>query len=142
MTCDRLLFYGTLMSTGRRGHVLRELAHPVGPAAVRGDLYEVGGGVFPAMLHGEDVTHGELWQVRPGCLAAALRITDGIEGYRPGDPWSMYVREEVPLLGNEGTAWTYFWNSGPRGLTRRVPDGRWQREPYNPEATILSRARR
>jgi gamma-glutamylcyclotransferase (GGCT)/AIG2-like uncharacterized protein YtfP len=131
----RLFFYGTLMSNGSRRHALRDIAEPVGPASVRGDLYEVAGGSFPCMLSGPGVVHGEVWQVSPGMLREALRRTDGIEGYREHEPesWSMYIRRAVPLLSAppttdaDGLVWTYFWNSGLRGLGDALSDGRWRR---------------
>lgn len=96
---SRLFFYGTLMSDGHRGHVLKGLARPVGTATVRGDLYNVGSGYFPALVAGDGVVHGEVWEALPGKLDAALRITDQIEGYREDAPtWSMYLRERIALL--------------------------------------------
>jgi gamma-glutamylcyclotransferase (GGCT)/AIG2-like uncharacterized protein YtfP len=131
-----LFFYGTLMSRGSRGHYLSDLAEPIGPGAIRGDLFLVGGALFPALLEGAGTVHGEVWSVKPGCLTAALRLTDQIECYYSEAPQhSMYLREKRQLLrlpsGDPSesvfagrTVWTYVWNHGHRGLTP-IPDGRW-----------------
>jgi gamma-glutamylcyclotransferase (GGCT)/AIG2-like uncharacterized protein YtfP len=130
---NRLFFYGTLMSDDCRGHVLRGFGRPVARGTVRGDLFEVGSGMFPALMPGDGVVHGEVWEVDPSLLRAALNVTDRIESYREDDePGSMYVRREVPLLSAEGaahagdTVLTYVWNHGPDWLTARIKSGRWR----------------
>jgi gamma-glutamylcyclotransferase (GGCT)/AIG2-like uncharacterized protein YtfP len=128
----RLFFYGTLMSSESRGHVLRGLAAPVGPATIPGALYSVGADYFPAYLPTDDVDSvvvGEVWEVFPGCEANAVATTDMIESYRPGDPLSMYVREDVEATfpdGSTADVETYRWNSGGRDLSRRIPGGDWR----------------
>lgn len=134
---DQLFFYGTLMSGDLRSHVLREVAEPVGPASIHGDLYVVGMASFPALvlpaLPSRRVVHGELWRplgdtdaMRLHNFIAAIRITDGIEGYFPGDDErSMYVREQVALREG-GTAWTYRWNEPDHWLTARIESGSWR----------------
>jgi len=133
----RLFFYGTLMSREGRGHYLGGLADPVGPASIRGTLYDVCG-MFPALVEdGSGVAHGEVWQVRPGCLAAALRITDRIESFDADWPsWSLYLRELRPLLADPAArddcgrdpVWVYVWNG--TGLGAAVPGGRWRSPTY------------
>jgi gamma-glutamylcyclotransferase (GGCT)/AIG2-like uncharacterized protein YtfP len=126
----RLFFYGTLMSGHHRAHALHGLARPVAEGTVRGNLYSVGYGAFPALMAGEGVVHGEVWEVLPGCEGQALHITDMIEGYREDDPFSMYVREEVPLLEATGaahagdTVQVYRWNSEVPG--ERIESGSWR----------------
>lgn len=137
-----LFFYGTLMSTDSRGHVLRDrdtnvgvidLAVPVAKGTIRGDLFDVGW--FPAVVNGDGEVHGEVWEAPSEAhLRAALGVTDQIEGYREGDPRSLYLRVEVPLLTvNDNrraqpgdTVTTYLWNGSTARLTP-MPDGRWSR---------------
>lgn len=128
----RLFFYGTLMSGNCRGHVLGDLAQPVGAGSLRGDLYC--GYSFPAMTDGDGTVHGEVWEVRPGCEEAVLRITDGIEGYYADNPQaSMYLRAARPLvdgdptvLAGDTTVLTYIWNGSLGSRWTPVPDGRWE----------------
>lgn len=123
----RLFFYGTLMSDGCRGHALAGLARPVGPGAIRGDLYDVHGGIFPAFVDGTGIVHGEVWEVFPGREVEALRVTDSIESYYEEEPArSMYLRERRELLDGSGSVLVYRWNQGEWGLTGRVADGRWR----------------
>jgi len=128
----RLFFYGTLMASEERGHVLRGLAAPVGPATVSGDLHLVGGGYFPALTStdGDRRVEGEVWEVFPGCEAEALARTDSIESYRPGDPMSMYFRRPMTARledGSEVLVEGYEWNDRMRAsLTGRIAGGSWR----------------
>lgn len=114
----RLFFYGTLMSRGQRGSVIRDLARPVGEGTIRGDLYAVGSCSFPAFVTGNGVVHGEVWEAfSPLAYVEALRATDSIEGFRIEAPeQSMYLRERHVLLSGTGkaqageTVFTYRWN--------------------------------
>lgn len=122
----RLFFYGTLMSGGSRGHVLDGLARPVGEATISGDLYDVG--FFPALVPGGGRVVGEVWEILPGCRTQALARTDGIEGYREGDPYSMYLRRPVNARladGSEVVVETYEWNGSVAGLCR-IAGGDWR----------------
>lgn len=120
----RFFFYGILQDGGRVHHGLDLI--PLGPAAMRGDLYSVGG-YFPALRDGPGVVQGHLWEA-PDALsfAAALDLFDRIESYVPGDPDSMYRRELRELLSPEDqVAYVYVWNHDWRRL-EPIPSGRWR----------------
>jgi gamma-glutamylcyclotransferase (GGCT)/AIG2-like uncharacterized protein YtfP len=124
----RLFFYGTLMSDEVRGSVLGGLARRVGDATISGDLYDVG--YFPALVptDSDGRVCGEVWEVLPGYGPSALAITDRIEGYREGDPRSMYVRERVEALlatGERVEVETYRWNSSTAHMAR-IEGGSWK----------------
>lgn len=121
-------FYGTLMSSGSRSRWIDDLAEPVGPASVRGDLYAVGMGGFPALVNGSGTVLGQLWRAyAPEFLPELFHRLDAIEGYRPYDPASsMYLREDRALLTPEdASAWLYVWNYGYNGL-QPIPSGDWR----------------
>jgi gamma-glutamylcyclotransferase (GGCT)/AIG2-like uncharacterized protein YtfP len=123
----RLFFYGTLMSDGSRGHALRGLAVPVGPATITGDLYDVG--CFPALVPGGGRVVGEVWEVLPGCEVEALDQTDGIEGFDQFAPArSLYIRRPVRARLADGSLTVvevYEWNRSTRGMIR-IADGDWR----------------
>lgn len=149
MDRERLLlfFYGTLMSGGERGHVLRDrpvvwggqpdridLAEPIAAGTIRGDLYNVAGGAFPALLRGDGIVHGEVWEARSlAHFKAVLSVTDRIEGFQADKPErSMYLRVPVPLLSADGgdlepgtIVSTYLWNGSVPG--DQIEDGQWAR---------------
>ena len=121
--------YGTLMSHSGsiRSGLLSKHAELVGPCEIRGDLYSVGS-AFPALRPGDGVVKGELWRTdNPYATASLLRMTDGIEGYRPEDPeHSMYRRVAVQLIEPDVVAWTYVWNREPDRHLTRIPSGDWR----------------
>jgi gamma-glutamylcyclotransferase (GGCT)/AIG2-like uncharacterized protein YtfP len=149
-----LFFYGTLMSGDGRGSVLTgrdtsigrvDLAKPVARGAIRGLMYDAGGGMFPAVTEGDGVVHGEVWEAPDEAhLRAALGITDRIEGYRgPGVPGNLYDRVELPLLSIEqqradvpliepgDTVLTYRWADANRYLANLIPSGDWREYKAN-----------
>ena len=131
------LFYGTLMSGQGRGDMLDFLGRTVGPAEIRGTLYSVHG-AFPALVDGDGVVQGELWQPHDGCFNEAIAVLDGIEGYRPDDrASSMYLRERRQLT--DGTiAYVYVWNQSLDRLTL-IPDGDWRAEEQRYREARLER---
>lgn len=117
----RFFFYGTLMSEEGRAGALAGLARPVANALCRGDLFAVHGGAFPAMLDGDGVVVGEMWEALDESLVPQiLARLDSIEGYREDHPEaSMYLRVERTLLAPQQLVWTYVWNTAPtRGYDR------------------------
>jgi gamma-glutamylcyclotransferase (GGCT)/AIG2-like uncharacterized protein YtfP len=155
-----LFFYGTLMSGHGRGNVLTgrqtnvgviDLATFVARGTIRGVMHDAGGGAFPALVDGDGVVHGEVWEApTPQHLAAALVITDGIEGYREGGVNNLYDRIGVPLLSVEqqradfaliepgDTVLTYRWGDSTRYLGPVVPSGDWR--SYEREGSAWSAA--
>jgi gamma-glutamylcyclotransferase (GGCT)/AIG2-like uncharacterized protein YtfP len=121
----RLFFYGTLMSReGRGGFLPADAVRSIRPAAIRGDLYDVGW--FPAYLPGDGIVVGEVWEIEPGSEDEVLAITDSIESYRPDAPErSMYVRETVRTLDGEEVQ-AYRWNGLYGMLRARIWSGDWR----------------
>ncbi len=125
----RLVFvYGTLMAGDDRGGVLRDRAVLVGEATISGDLYDVGW--FPALVPttGERRVTGEVWEIPDWSVESTISLLDRIEGYREGDPFSMYVRRPVNALladGREVVAETYEWNGSTADMARIV-GGSWR----------------
>jgi gamma-glutamylcyclotransferase (GGCT)/AIG2-like uncharacterized protein YtfP len=79
------------------------------------------------------IVTGELLLIRPDGYQEALRRLDRLEGYRPGDPGSLYTRERCRALalGDDGEwhahdAWVYLagarFDCSPRWA---VPSGDW-----------------
>lgn len=124
-----LFFYGTLMGdtgTVRSGLLDRGgLGRLVGEGRIRGDLFAVSGGAFPAFMSGDGEIVGQVWEVADEHLVEVLHMTDGIEGYRPGHPeFSMYLREEHALLDDDRTVLCYRWNRPVPGA--RIESGSWR----------------
>src|SRR4051812_42734321 len=127
MPATRFFFYGTLMSREGRGSAIDQLAHPVSPALLRGDLYSVHGS-FPAYVEGHGLIVGELWEANDESdVPAILPRLDAIEGYCEQRPeTSMYLRVERALVAPQDTVvYTYLWNGDPSRL-EKIPRGDWR----------------
>lgn len=113
----KLFVYGTLMSGGPGNQQLRGCTL-LGPAVTRGKLYNLGW--FPGLKDGDegDVVKGEVWEVPNEIVNDVVNRLDQYEGYRPGDIYSLFVRQlmlvdrEDPKTGMswEEDAWTYMFN--------------------------------
>lgn len=108
-----LFTYGTLGSRGDANGLLAGCER-VGPAAVKGILYDAGD--YPALLLTEDGqrVEGEVWR----CPADRLPALDGYEGVEEG----LFRRAGVEVGGV--ACWVYV--AGPRLWTRLVPESRVQ----------------
>jgi gamma-glutamylcyclotransferase (GGCT)/AIG2-like uncharacterized protein YtfP len=128
-----LFVYGTLMSTatgalgkGMRERLQRE-AQRVGPATIRGRLYDLGR--YPALVDSDDpaeLVYGEVFALNaPRTLLAWL---DRYEGIVPGQHGhNEYERVERPVRldsGQEITAWVYLYRKSIAGAPR-IAAGRW-----------------
>jgi gamma-glutamylcyclotransferase (GGCT)/AIG2-like uncharacterized protein YtfP len=112
----RFAFYGTLMDEPE----LRRLGRYLGPALIRGALYDLG--AFPALVEEDGTVHGRLWAPDNN---EGIRLVDWIEGYDPANPdASLYHRRRVLLLEPEIEAWAYVWPRSPKGGPR-IGSGRW-----------------
>lgn len=130
----RLFVYGTLRQGAAPNPARRRLeagAELVGRARIRGRLFEVPSGSFPAAVPADDGwVIGDLYRLRhPEEL---LRALDRYEGRLP-DGRGLFRREVVRarlLAGDEDArpdglpAWAYFYARTPGGL-RRVEGGDW-----------------
>ena len=118
MPATRFFFYGTLLD-GSDNPVARDihaLLAPVGPATARGVLHGVPDptGWFPALLEGEGVVHGRLYESRAHFSPADLARMDAYEDYAPGnEAASLYVRRPLSVTGPDdasGEAQVYVFN--------------------------------
>ncbi|HSH44436.1 MAG TPA: gamma-glutamylcyclotransferase family protein [Longimicrobiales bacterium] len=107
-----LFVYGSLRSGARTlGRELLAECELVGPATVRGTLYDVGD--YPTLLlGGDDVVEGEVWR----CPATLLRVLDRYEGTVEG----LFRRAAVRADGH--ACWVYV--AGPRLGPRLRPEAR------------------
>jgi gamma-glutamylcyclotransferase (GGCT)/AIG2-like uncharacterized protein YtfP len=125
-----IFVYGTLKQGQLNRPLLDPYARAVEPAWIQGVLYDFG--LYPGLVAGDGIVHGELIQLDPTALTEALALLDQLEGYQPDDPsGSMYRRELVTVETARGTherAYTYFYNHDPAGLPR-VADGAWFAPP-------------
>jgi gamma-glutamylcyclotransferase (GGCT)/AIG2-like uncharacterized protein YtfP len=114
----KLFVYGTLMSGQPNHRWLPEGARLLGGGWTRGKLFAVGS--YPAMVAGSlgDTVRGEVYQV------ADFDRSDQLEGYRPGDKHSHYLRRPVYVTGH-GMTQAYFYNRST-ALLELIPSGDWR----------------
>lgn len=103
----RFFFYGTLLAGS--GNAVARAVHArlceLGPAVVSATLYGVPDpqGWFPALIAGEGVVKGRLYETGPGFGAADLARLDAYENFDPARPErSLYIREEFAVTGADG----------------------------------------
>jgi len=124
---QHLFVYGTLMwATGHRMAVrLAREGRLIGPAAVRGRLYDLG--EYPALVEtdaGGGEVHGEVHALIDP--AAAFGWLDAYEGIVPGRECEYErVQRSVRLeTGAELTAWLYLYRAPVTGR-QLIESGRW-----------------
>lgn len=114
----RFFFYGTLMASCRNPDLwwLDGKVCEVGPAHVRGSLHAVPDplGWYPALLPGDSLVRGVLFETAGDFTAADLAALDAYEDYDPVDcPGSLYRRAAVAVTPDgcgEGLAEAYLFN--------------------------------
>ncbi|HOY64726.1 MAG: Gamma-L-glutamyl-butirosin B gamma-glutamyl cyclotransferase [bacterium ADurb.Bin236] len=130
MGISRLFVYGSLMSGFWNHERYCRDALTIEPAVTTGRLYHLPYG-FPAMFDALDgQVLGEVMTFPD--IAKTLEHLDRLEGYRPGDSRSHYIRIEksVSILngGKKAPAWVYVY---PKERQRPdfilVPSGCWRR---------------
>jgi len=126
ITLDHLFAYGTLMAGFVRRPLLGPAALLVGPARIRGSLYDFG--EYPGLvLDDGGWVVGELYRLTD--LVARLPALDRAEWYDPADEaGSLYVRRAASVALADGAArdvWVYVYN-GPPGRGPRIPSGDWR----------------
>ena len=115
---QHLFVYGTL----RRGAAMHALLEPgaewVGPARLRGRLYDLG--AFPGLADGRsgDWVQGELYRLAGADPAALLDALDRYEGHA----FRRVAREAVRADGTCVAAWVYRFAGSVRGR-RRIASG-------------------
>jgi len=103
----RFFFYGTLMADS--DNPVAKFVHgklrALGPAQVRGVLHGVPDpdGWYPALLPGEGIAKGLLYEAGDSFTAADLARLDAYEDYDPARPGtSLYIREPLVVTGPDG----------------------------------------
>ena len=103
----RFFFYGTLMAGS--GNPVAKFVHGklrvLGPAQTRGVLYGVPDPDewYPALLPGEGIAQGMLYEACDSFTAADLARLDAFEDYDPARPQtSLYIREALVVTGADG----------------------------------------
>ena len=135
MELTPIFVYGTLMSGRRNRRLLESAVTRCQPATTIGWLFELRGrgypalvlepGVLPARFGAPARVHGELCWTR--ATERLWQTLDQLEGYRPGDPDSLYIRVEtaVTLDDETHTAHTYVWN--PSRIEELIDQSDWLR---------------
>jgi gamma-glutamylcyclotransferase (GGCT)/AIG2-like uncharacterized protein YtfP len=129
--------YGTLMAsaTGTLGRDmrlrLRREARLIGPATIRGRLYDLGRyPAFVASSEPADIVYGELLELTDA--AVSLPWLDAYEGVERGtQAIGEYLRVRVTAAlasGDTQDSWVYEFNRPVVGLPR-VRSGRWKSAP-------------
>ena len=111
-----LFIYGTLHPdrTPREIATAARRLIPVGPATIRGRLYNLG--EYPGVILNPTgpLVSGELFTVPDAATLAAL---DAYEDFRPADPAnSLFLRIETTATSPDGSAhlcWVYTYNLEP-----------------------------
>ena len=111
----RLFVYGSLMP-GHYNHCrIEPYVRCACSGRIKGVLVDLG--AFPALVPGIGIVDGVLLEVD----AAAMAVTDLIEGYMPGRNHCLYYRKEVVVDLDDHTqvlAWTYQYADPHRILDR------------------------
>jgi gamma-glutamylcyclotransferase (GGCT)/AIG2-like uncharacterized protein YtfP len=120
-----LFVYGTLMSSAPNpmSRRLGREARLIGPAAVRGTLYDLGR--YPALVEsGDGLVHGEVHELSNP--AGPLRWLDAYEGIVPGRqaPYERVLRIAELATGARLEAWVYVYRRDLRHA-RHIESGRW-----------------
>lgn len=132
-----LFVYGTLMTSARGQLGARQRARlgkeacGLGPAWVRGELYDLGD--YPGLVTGGGVTdfvHGEVFELTSP--EATLKWIDDYEGISsPGSAGDEYVRRLLAAhlqSGGSGEVWAYVYQRAVIGR-KSLSGGRWQGRP-------------
>lgn len=115
----KVAVYGSLRQGMGNYNALLPGKEPIETRTLDGyEMYDVAGGGFPGVVHGEGTVLVEVYEVND----MELSRLDMLEGYRANSPESsFYIREEL----DDGT-FIYIYNE--RGLVSnytRVVDGDW-----------------
>ena len=121
-----LFLYGTLLPELVSGEIAGIVAQlePLGPATVRGRLYDLGPYPAAVLEPADDVIVGELFRLPQD--PAVLAAFDTYEGCPPGsEEDGLYVRVAGTALRSAGTTcdcWVYVYNRDTASA-ERIPGG-------------------
>ena len=111
-----LFVYGTLKRGGSRHWILQDFPF-LGRAKAKGFvLYDLG--PYPAMVYGDGVVYGEVYDVPE----EVLRDLDWVEGVPV-----LYRRELIKVVFQDGFSlktWAYIYNGSVKGFPR-IESGEW-----------------
>ncbi len=120
---DHVFVYGTLKRGQCRANLWPRAPRWIQTATTLGQLIDLQD--YPAMIHGDDLVVGELWCLAPEDLEHTLKVLDAVEGHVPNDPGSLYRREIVSCVLENGDvilAWTYVFAQPISGPAMRPDD--------------------
>jgi gamma-glutamylcyclotransferase (GGCT)/AIG2-like uncharacterized protein YtfP len=135
LTANHLFVYGTLRSdAGGPMHArLMRGVRRVGPACIRGRLYDAGR--YPAAVASDDAADrvaGELYAIDADAADALFAALDEYEGVNAAHPALSLFRRTVAAAEREDgmrvPAWVYFYNR-PVDSLPRVTSGDWLGRP-------------
>lgn len=117
-----LFVYGSLRS-GFQHEAYQYIAQyftPIGPATVKGSLYDMGEYPVAIPTDAEQFIHGELYTIsRPEEFAYIIGQVDDYEGVNTEEGETpMYIRDEATVYcnGQQHTAWVYWFTGNAAGL--------------------------
>ena len=102
-------FYGTLLdgSDNPVAASVHARLRAIGPAAVRGALHAIPDpeGWYPALLSGDGLVHGRLYEAAAAFGESDLARLDAYEDYDPRKPErSLYLREAMTATAGDGSS--------------------------------------
>ncbi len=126
----RFFFYGTLVagSGGRLARSVHAKLRPLGPASAEGRLYGIPDpdGWYPALLPGDGVVWGWLYDAGPSFSEDDLAALDRYEEFDPAAPGaSLYLRAPLTVTagGARIIAEAYAFNQPLPAGARPIPAG-------------------
>jgi gamma-glutamylcyclotransferase (GGCT)/AIG2-like uncharacterized protein YtfP len=125
-----LFVYGTLLPSaahemGRTERARLALQERwVGPATVRGQLYDLG--EYPGLAFGTGVVYGGIYQLLdPAGSLVWLDAYEGVTGHIAADQYSRVIWDARMHSGEIVSTWLYIICRLPAGAAA-IPSGRWQ----------------
>ena len=137
MSETRAIFvYGTLRPGGKFWANISEFIEHYDPGLLTGyELWDLDDG-YPAIVPGSGMVFGDILYVRTGKETEVLLAADDIERFKPDDPGSLYLRQQVTVArlrdpnGVPVPAHVYIFNSAHRPYLikhgRELPNGVWR----------------
>lgn len=126
---EDLFVYGSLrLGFWNFNKVLKHRISNVQKGTIKGTLYQLPEG-YPVALAGNGIIHGEVFTLSK---TNTLKNIDLLEGYIESDPNSLYTREKLPVLLENGDTldcWFYKYINERYALTKgkRIAHGDWSK---------------
>lgn len=114
-----IFVYGTLCEGMNNAKILSGFTFERKPAKAAGvEFYDIGS--FPGITPGDREIKGELLSFTDEEYNKALPWLDRLEGYREGDPHSLYLRKPIAVI-NQGEIVEAYWFNLPVNNYRIIP---------------------